>query len=59
MDIKKDMENEKLIINKLSLLEKEIGFIKEHIYDITLTRDDIISLHEAELDLKNKKTKRL
>jgi len=53
------MENEKLIINKLNSLEKEIDFIKEHIVDITLTKDDIDSLHTAEKDLKNRKTKRL
>ena len=53
------MEEEKLIINKLDILKKEVDFIKEHILDITLTRDDIDSLRQAEEDLREGKTKRL
>ncbi|MBS3071377.1 hypothetical protein J4408_00130 [Candidatus Pacearchaeota archaeon] len=53
------MENEKIIISKLDLLKKELDFIKEHILDVTLTRDDKDSLHEAEENLKKGKTKRL
>ena len=53
------MENEELIINKLDVLKEDIGFIKEHIVDITLTQDDADSLHEAEEDLKESRTKRL
>jgi len=53
------MENEELIINKLDALKQEIDFVKEHIIDITLTKDDINSLNEAEKDLEEGKTKRL
>lgn len=53
------MENEELIINKLDVLKKEIDFIKEHLLDVTLTQDDVDSLHEAEEDLKEGRTKRL
>lgn len=53
------MENERLIMNKLDLLKREIDFIKEHILDITLSQDDISSIHEAEEDFKKGKTKRL
>ncbi len=53
------MENEELIINKLDLLKREIDFIKEHIVDLTLTKDDIDSLYKAEEDLKKGRTKRL
>ena len=53
------MEEEKLIINKLDILKKEVDFIKEHILDITLTRDDIDSLRQAEEDLREGRTKRL
>ncbi|MEK6819373.1 MAG: hypothetical protein AABY10_05575 [Nanoarchaeota archaeon] len=53
------MENEKLIMNKLDSLKREIDFIKEHIIDIALTQDDVSSMREAEEDLKKGKTKRL
>ena len=53
------MGNEDLIINKLDTLKREIDFIKEHIVDISLTREDIDSLREAENDLKKGRTKRL
>jgi len=53
------MENEKLIIDKLNILEQGISFIKEHIVDVTLTQDDICSLKEAEEDLRKGRTKRL
>ncbi len=53
------MENEKLIINKLDVLKREIDFIKEHIVNVTLTQDDIDSLNEAEEDLRKGRTKRL
>lgn len=53
------MEDEKLIINKLDILAAEIGSLREHIMDITLTSDDILSIREAEEDLKKGKTKRL
>ena len=53
------MENEKLIINKLDILKAEIDNLKEYIMDITLTSDDIVSIKEAEEDLREGKTKRL
>lgn len=53
------MEGEQLIINKLDVLKQEIDFIKEHLIDVNLTKDDIESLREAEDDLKKGKTKRL
>ena len=53
------MEDEALIINKLDILKQEIDFIKEHIIDVTLTREDIDSLNEAEKDLREGRTKRL
>jgi len=53
------MESEELIISKLDLLKQEIDFIKEHIVDVTLTKNDINSLCEAEDDLKKGRTKRL
>lgn len=53
------MENEKLIMSKLDSIRKEIDFIKEHIVDVTLSQDDIDSIHEAENDLRKGKTKRL
>ena len=53
------MTNENMISEKLDLIKLEIDYIKEHLVDITLTNDDIISLREAEEDLKKGKTKRL
>ena len=53
------MENEGLIINKLDILKAELDNIREHIMDITLTADDLMSIKEAEEDLKKGKTKRL
>ncbi len=53
------MEKENLILNKLDILKSEINYIKEHLIDVTLTNDDILSLKEAEIDLKEGKTKRL
>ena len=53
------MENEELIISKLDILSQEVNSVKEHLIDITLTRDDISSLNEAEEDLRKGKTERL
>ena len=53
------MENEQLILNKLDILKTEIDSIKEHLVDITLTKEDIDSIEEAEKDLKKGQTKRL
>ena len=53
------MENETLILNKLDIIRTEIEKIAEHLNDITLTKDDILSVREAEEDYKKGKTKRL
>jgi len=53
------MEKEELIISRLNALKQDVGFIKNHIIDITLNQDDIDSLNEAEEDLRKGRTKRL
>lgn len=53
------MENENLILNKLDLIKAEIEKIAERLDDITLTKEDIMSIKEAEEDYKKGKTKRL
>jgi hypothetical protein len=53
------MENETLILNKLDIIKIEIDRIAQHLDDITLTKDDILSVREAEEDYKKGKTKRL
>ncbi|GEM_PF-6178977 len=53
------MENEALIISKLDSIKLEIEKIAEHLNDITLTKEDILSVKEAEEDYKKGKTKRL
>jgi len=53
------MENQELIIDRLNDLKQDIGFVKEHIIDVTLNQEDINSLKEAEEDLKEGRTKRL
>lgn len=53
------MENETLIINKLDIIKAEVSRIAEHLDDISLSHEDIVSLKEAEEDLKKCKTKRI
>ena len=53
------MENEKIIIGKLDVLKAELDGLREHIMNITLTSDDIVSIKEAEEDLRKGKTKRI
>jgi hypothetical protein len=53
------MINENLILSKLDLIKAEVDFITEHLVDVSLTNDDILSLKEAEKDLIEGKTKRL
>lgn len=53
------MVNENLVLNKLDLIKAEVDFIAEHLVDISLTNEDILSLKEAEKDLIEGKTKRL
>lgn len=47
------------IIVRLARLQTDVDYIKEHIDDITLDRDDVISIKEAKSDLKERKTRRL
>lgn len=51
----------KQIMDKLDSISTEIGFIKDHLKDIDLvmTEDDLEALHQAEKDLRSRKTKRL
>lgn len=44
------------IEKQLIKMQSDISFIKEHIEDMTLTDDDLISIEEAEDDLKNRRT---
>jgi len=53
------MENENLILSKLDTLHNEIANIKEQMADLILTNDDVEALDEADIDLKEVKTKRL
>jgi hypothetical protein len=48
--------NAEEIIGKLTALQKDVGYIKEHIEDITLTEDDLIALEESEKEFKEGKT---
>ncbi len=47
------------IMNKLTHIESDLIYIKEHLSDVVLTEQDITSLCQAEKDLKEGKTKRL
>ena len=51
----------KQILEELKLIRTDLDYLKEHIvdFDLVLTEDDLQSLKEAELDLKQGKTKRL
>ncbi len=53
------MENEALILSKLDSIKMEIEKIATRLDDITLTKEDILSVREAEEDYKKGKTKRL
>lgn len=53
------METESLILNKLDIIKSRVDCIMEHLIDISLTNDDILSLKESEKELKEGKTKRL
>ncbi len=48
--------NAKEVMARLSRLQADIAYIKEHIEDITLTEDDLKSIEEAERDLREGKT---
>ena len=51
----------KQLLEELKLIRTDLDYLKEHIvdFDLVLTEDDLQSLKEAELDLKQGKTKRL
>jgi len=49
----------KEIMAKLTRLQKDMNYVREHIEDITLTEDDLESIEEAKKDLKEGKTRRL
>ncbi len=46
----------KEMLTRLTRLQADLDFIKEHIEDITLTEDDLKSLEEAEKEYKEGKT---
>ncbi len=48
--------NAKEIMIKLARLQTDMDYVREHIEDITLTEDDIMSLEEAEKEHKEGKT---
>ena len=49
----------KEIMAKLTRLQKDMNYVREHIEHITLTEDDLESIEEAKKDLKEGKTRRL
>lgn len=49
------MENS-LIINKLDNLSAQINALREEMHDFILTREDLISIEEAEDDFENGRT---
>lgn len=53
--------NEAKIMKKLNRIEKEIGFIKEHLIDadLLITDDDLDSIKKAQEDLENDETERI
>jgi ABC-type lipoprotein release transport system permease subunit len=54
----KEVDARKIMV-KLAKLQKDMDFVREHIEDVSLTDDDLISLKEARKDLKEGKTRRL
>lgn len=51
----------KQILERLDEIKLELDYIKDHMTDVDLvmTEEDVLSLKEAEEDLKLKKTKRI
>ena len=49
----------KEIITKLSKLQTDMDYLREHIEDITLTEGDLKAIEEARRDLREGKTRRL
>jgi len=50
---------EKMVLNRLDSIKKELDEIRNHLVDVTLTNDDISALEEADKDLEKGKTKRI
>ena len=48
--------NPKEIIVRLAKLQDDMAYVKEFIEDITLTRDDLQSIEEAEKEYKENRT---
>ncbi|MBI2671835.1 hypothetical protein HYX16_02785 [Candidatus Woesearchaeota archaeon] len=48
--------NAKEIMKKLSRLQEDTVYIREHIEDVTLSEEDLLSLVEAEKEFKEGKT---
>lgn len=51
--------NAKEIGAKLSKLQADMDYVREHIEDTTLTDDDLEAIEEGRKDLKEGKTRRL
>lgn len=49
----------KEIMTKLTKIQTDMAYVREHIEDITLTEDDLGAIEEARKDLKEGKTRRL
>jgi hypothetical protein len=49
------------ILEKLTRIEEELNFIKNHILDadLLITYDNLESIEEAEEDIKNERTERI
>lgn len=50
---------EKMVLNRLDAIKKELDTIKEHLLNVTLTNDDISALEEADRDLEDGNTKNI
>ena len=48
--------DKKEIMIKLTRLQSDMDYVREHIDDITLTEDDLKSIEEAERDYKEGRT---
>ena len=51
--------NGKEIMKKLTRLQSDMEYVREHIEDITLTEDDLEAIEEARKDVREGKTRRL
>ena len=51
--------NGKEIMKKLTRLQSDMEYVREHIEDMTLTEDDLEAIEEARKDVREGKTRRL